>query len=181
VNRALLATPLMALMLAACGLLPLRRTAPGMPGVIFQRGFASNGERIYLTATNEEGEFIPYSGGPGFGGMMMGAYLTCAACHGADGRGGVHTMHMQVMDAPDIRYQALRGEAGEHQADADEGDEGHDGDHHHEGEAYTLEDFRRAVVEGEHPDGEPLSGDMPRWQMSDDDLADLFAHLKTLP
>ena len=69
---------------------PLRRAAPGMPmtGPFFQRGFASNGERIYLTATNEKGEIIRYTGGPGTVGMMMGAYLTCAACHGADGRGG---------------------------------------------------------------------------------------------
>ncbi len=142
-----------------------------MTGPIFQQEFASNGERIYLTATNEAGEYILYEGGPGSGGMMMGGYLTCATCHGADGRGGVHTMHMQVMEAPDIRYQALSGDS-----------DGHgEGDHDHEHADYTLGDFRRAVVEGEHPDGEPLSWDMPRWQMRDRDLADLLAHLKTLP
>lgn len=81
-------------------------------------------------------------------------------------------MHMQVMDAPDIRFIALSGE----------GDE-HGGDHAHEDEhsGYDLEDFGLAVVNGVHPDGEPLSRDMPRWQMTDHDLVDLFEYLKTLP
>jgi len=134
-------------------------------------GSAANGERIYFTATNEEGQRLSYRGGPEFGGMMMGSYLTCAACHGPEARGGTHWMHMQVMDAPDIRYLALQGEAGEH------GDD----EHGEEGEKYTLEDFRLAVVEGKHPDGESLSQDMPRWEMDDQDLADLFEFLKSLP
>jgi mono/diheme cytochrome c family protein len=103
--------------------------------------------------------------------MMMGSYLTCAACHGVDGRGGSHTMHMQVMDAPDIRYAALNGEGEEH------GEQ----DHAEGGTGYSLEDFRRAVTLGEHPDGEPLDSDMPRWRMSEEDLADLFEFIKNLP
>jgi hypothetical protein len=132
---------------------------------------ASNGERIYFTATNDKGESITYTGGPDFGGMMMGSYLTCAACHGPEARGGTHYMHMWVMEAPDIRYKALSSEAGEH------AEEGEDGEH---GE-YSLEDFHRAVVDGEHPDGQPLDRDMPRWQMSDEDLSGLFEFLKSLP
>lgn len=80
-------------------------------------------------------------------------------------------MHMQVMDAPDIRYQALAEEAEEHSGS--ENSDVHDD--------YSLDDFRRAVVDGEHPDGEPLSREMPRWQISDQDLEDLFAFLKSLP
>ena len=80
-------------------------------------------------------------------------------------------MHMQVMEAPDIRYSALSSEAEEHQG------EGHAGE---EGGEYDIEDFRRAVIDGEHPDGEALSRDMPRWRMSEEDLADLFAFLKSL-
>ncbi len=132
-----------------------------------------NGARIYFTGTNADGKRIPYSGGPNFGRMMMGSYLTCAACHGPDGRGGVHWMHMQVMNAPDIRYVALSGEAEEHRGDKDEA-------HAAEHAEYDLDDFRLAVVEGKHPNGEPLSPDMPRWQMSDKDLADLFLFLKSL-
>lgn len=133
----------------------------------------SNGERIYFTATSARGGRIRYAGGPNFGGMMMGSYLTCASCHGPEGRGGLHQMHMQLMDAPDIRYVALSDEMGEHGHEED----GHNDEH---GE-YGLEEFRMAVVEGQHPDGKPLSREMPRWQMSDGDLADLFAFLKSIP
>ncbi len=103
----------------------------------------------------------------------MGGYLTCAACHGPEGRGGTHVMHMQVMDAPDIRYIALSQE--EHEEA--EGNEAHEDEH----PGYGLEEFYLAVIQGKHPDGEPLSADMPRWSMSDEDLADLFAFLQTLP
>jgi hypothetical protein len=37
-----------------------------------------------------------------------------------------------------------------------------------------------AVVEGEHPDGEPLKDDTPRWQIDDADLSDLAHYLKSL-
>lgn len=67
--------------------------------------FTSNGERIYFTATSDYGTDITYTDGPSSSGwMMMGGQLTCASCHGPDGRGGVHGMGMmQVMEAPDIR------------------------------------------------------------------------------
>ena len=45
---------------------------------------------------------------------------------------------------------------------------------------YNLEAFKNAVVNGQHPDGDSLGTDMPRWKMSDDDLADLFAFLQSL-
>lgn len=125
--------------------------------------FASNGEQIYFTAINAKGELIRYTGGPRYGGMMGGG-LACVSCHGVDGRGGLHWMHMQQMDAPDIRYLALA--KGEHEGGAME---------------YDLEMFRQAVVLGQHPDGDSLSPDMPRWALGDEDLADLFAYLKTLP
>ena len=165
------------LLLSACGVVGWGNF-PGNPmtnqgGGWFGSGnFASNGERIYFTATNDNGQRILYTGGPNFGGMMMGrgSNLACASCHGSDGRGGIHTMHMDVMDAPDIRYTALSSEGEEH------GDE--HGDEHGE---YGLDSFRLAVIEGTHPDGESLSRDMPRWRMSDRDLADLFEFLKTLP
>jgi cytochrome c1 len=36
-------------------------------------------------------------------------------------------------------------------------------------------------VSGRHPDGTEVEADMPRWQMSDSDQADVFAFLKSLP
>jgi hypothetical protein len=141
-------------------------------GWFFDSNFSSNGEQIYFTAVNDRGQRIRYTGGQNIGGMMMGmgTNLACVSCHGSDGRGGIHTMHMDVMDAPDIRITALGNEEGDH------GDDEH-GDEHGE---YDLAAFRLAVIGGVHPDGESLSRDMPRWRMDDRDLADLFDFLETL-
>lgn len=81
-------------------------------------------------------------------------------------------MHMDVMDAPDIRIAALSAESDEHQGDA------HEDEH---GEDYDLEAFRRAVVLGQHPNGNSLSRDMPRWVINNTDISDLFEYLKLLP
>jgi hypothetical protein len=63
---------------------------------------------------------------------------------------------MQEMDAKDIRWSTLENE-------------------------FDTEKFRQAVVEGKDPDGTQLSTDMPRWNISNEDLTDLIAFLKTLP
>jgi hypothetical protein len=166
-----------ALLLSAC--FPFgRNRAPMMPGPNWwsNENLSSNGESIYFSATNDQGERIPYTGGPSFGGMMMGSQVTCASCHGANGSGGTHTMHMGIMDAPDIRFQALSGESDEHDDGHDDQDDGHAEEH----TGYDLETFQLAVVEGKHPNGEPLDRDMPRWYMDDDDLADLFEFIISL-
>jgi mono/diheme cytochrome c family protein len=169
------------LLLTACGIVQWG-TVPVGPmmdqggGWLNSGNYSSNGERIYFTSTNDRGQRIPYRGGSFSGGMMMGMsnYLACVSCHGSDGRGGLHTMHMSVMDAPDIRYVALSGEVDEH-TDNPSGDE--HADTHSE---YDLDTFRKAVVEGKHPNGDRLSRDMPRWRISDEELADLFDYLNTL-
>jgi cytochrome c553 len=151
---------LASLILAACGLQPQSgQTAPG------QEPDARNGERIYFTAVSNRGSQISYTGGPNFGGMMMGAYLTCASCHGPEGRGGLHQMHMEVMNVPDIRYSALNSMPEMQEGNA----------------SYGLSDFQKAVEDGEHPDGEQLDSDMPRWRLSDADLQDLYAFIQSLP
>ena len=139
--------------------------------------FGSNGERLYFTATSDRGTTITYTGGPVSGMMMGGGYLACASCHGPDGRGGQHIMHMQTMDAPDIRWSVLSGEMeGEHGGETEtEGGHG-DGD-----SGYDFTTFRLAVGEGKHPDNTSLSSNMPRWNIGDEDLADLVDYLKTLP
>lgn len=181
--KKLLVSLLLCSIFSACGLVERRSINFGMQmpwGDRWRGRFSSNGEQIYMTATNDEGELIAYTSGPGTGGMMMGAYLTCASCHGADGRGGVHAMHMQVMDAPDIRYDALTSEAEEHNESDKDGHTDEGDDHTAQHAEYELTDFRRAVIEGQHPDGEPLDRDMPRWEMNDQDLADLFEFIKSL-
>lgn len=134
--------------------------------------YSSTGEQIYFSGIGGDGLPINYSGGPFFG-MMRGQQLSCASCHGVDGRGGELLAHMRVVRAPNITFTSQIGE----QLD-DSGDiEGHA----HGEEGYNLDDFRQAVVFGRHPDGAPLDSDMPRWQMEDSDLAELFAFLQTLP
>lgn len=85
-------------------------------------------------------------------------------------------MHMETMDAPNIRWDALAGHGGN--GEDEHADEEEDEHAEAEGE-YGLETFRLAVVEGQHPNGEPLSEEMPRWEMSDADLRDLAAYLQT--
>jgi hypothetical protein len=123
----------------------------------------TNGERIYFTGRNESGQRIAYRGGSSSG-MMMAGGLACVSCHGGNAEGGQHRMHMILMDAPSIRWSALAEDAA---AEANHG-------------TYDLATLRRAIVEGRHPNGEPLSDLMPRWQMSDRDLADLAAYLQSL-
>ncbi len=160
---------LAALALAACG-------GSGRGTAWGDGAFRSNGERIYFSATSESGSSIDYSGGPDLGGMMMGGRLTCASCHGTDARGGMHTMDMEKMDAPNIRWSALAGHGGEPQVDTGETGSAHDDDG-----AYGLDTFGLAVSEGVHPDGEQIGGDMPRWEMTEADLQDLAEYLKSLP
>lgn len=168
---------LIGVLITSCGFIIDRIASPFQvlpsSGNIISQDLA-NGERIYFTASNSQGNQIHYSSGPNFGGMMMGTYLTCASCHGPTGRGGVHMMHMQVMDAPDIRYKALVEELEEHS-------EEHGDEHDNEHIEYDLDTFRMAVIEGLHPDGDPLVRDMPRCRMSDQDLADLYEFIKSLP
>ena len=152
----------------ACGISWPGGMSPRGAGPAPNGNYASNGEQIYFTAVNDRGEYISYTGGPAYGGMM-GGQLACVSCHGEDGQGSLHWMHMQQMDAPDIRYSVLASEADEHGS----------GDSHTE--EYDLETFRQAVVLGQHPDDGSLSRNMPRWALNEDDLADLFEYLKTLP
>jgi hypothetical protein len=165
------------LALAACaGLRPITHMAQsstvgtvGSTETTSQQGTDPvNGEQIYFTGIDKQGSHIQHRGGPNFGGMMMGSYLTCAACHGPDAHGGEHVMHMQTMYAPPIFYDALTSMVMEESGGTMEPGR------------YTLDDFRKAVVDGKHPDGDTLDNDMPRWQMSDQDLADLLAFLKTI-
>ncbi len=73
-------------------------------------------------------------------------------------------MGMQVMNAPGIAYPSLVAMAQQTTGKS----------------SYTLDNFRNAVIQGTDVDGSRLSQEMPRWHMSDQDLADLFAFLKTL-
>ncbi len=133
--------------------------------------FNSNGKQIYFSATSKQGSPISYTGGATTG-MMMSGKLACVSCHGTDAAGGKHTMGMETMDAPDIRWPALS--VGHH------GGEVVDSLKQHHEVVYSFESFKNSVENGKHPDGDDLKKDMPRWQMSDADLKDLMNYLKSL-
>lgn len=168
-RKAIVVLGVASILFAGCGVPNL--LGPNRRGVAWGPGsFDSVGEQIYFTSVNAEGERISYRGGPSTG-MMMQGYLSCASCHGPDGRGGRHVMHMEVMEAPDIRWSVLAGE--DHEEGAHDGDDGH-------ADEYNFETFRRAVIDGEHPDGDPLSRDMPRWRMGNESMEALVDYLRTL-
>jgi cytochrome c oxidase subunit 2 len=172
---------LFALLSAACG--PVEQNSG--PGNISAGRYASNGERIYFTATSANGP-ISYTGGPS-GGMILAPArsagvggrgmmeLACADCHGRDGRGGEHVVAMTAIDAPDIRWSTLT--ESEHGEQSTQG-QGKEGEMDHP--PYTEQTFKRAVTQGLDPAGNPLEPAMPRWNMSNQDLDDLIAFLKTL-
>ncbi|WP_158442063.1 c-type cytochrome [Planktothrix agardhii] len=128
-----------------------------------------------MTSTSDRGTNITYTneqssgsmgggsqggmmGGGSSGGMMGNSNMTCASCHGLNGRGGTSTMMgIQTMNAPDIRWSALKNE-------------------------FDAEKFRLAITKGQDPDGKKqLNNYMPRWNIGNEDLADLITYLKTLP
>ncbi len=149
---------------------------PNWPsGLVSQGRFESNGERIYFTATSQRDTEISAEMPVG-GGRMRGMRLrmTCASCHGPDGRGGHIQMMMETVEVPDIRYETLttEGHGGHDNGNGEEEEEEH--------EAYTEETLKQAITEGIAPDGESLDWPMPRWSMSEEDLDDLIDFLKSL-
>ena len=87
-KRNILFIAIVSVLLAACGFIPQGTQVLSGSGTAGDLQ-ASNGERIYFTSVNDAGDRISYSGGPKFGGMMMGTYLTCASCHGPEARGAL--------------------------------------------------------------------------------------------
>lgn len=76
-------------------------------------------------------------------------------------------MMMGAFIAPDIRYKSLTSAQMEHEQ-------------RREHPPYTDETIKRAITQGLDPSGNPLDWPMPRWTMTEADLEDLLAFLKTL-
>jgi mono/diheme cytochrome c family protein len=100
--------------------------------------------------------------------------MTCASCHGPDGRGNRYLAMGRVV-TPDIRFATLSAT----DTDTDTGHiEEEDDEHGHI--PYDEVSIKQAITQGIEPDGEPLNTFMPRWSISDRDLDDLIEFLKTL-
>jgi hypothetical protein len=130
-----------------------------------KRRYSSNGEKIYLTSVDEDGNLILPTSAPGAFTHMMSMMrpLACVHCHGINGKGGF--IFPDGTESADIRWEHLTSKE-----EAEE--EGHP--------PYTEETIREAITDGVNPAGEQLSVYMPRWQMSERDLNDLIAYLKKL-
>jgi hypothetical protein len=119
--------------------------------------YASPGEQLYLSGVDADGLTITATfvgkGMPMQG--MMNRHLVCANCHGQNGRGDFLFPDGTTKSA-DIRWSTLAA-AG-----------------------YDQAKFATAVTQGKDQSGNALSGWMPQWKISDADLADLAAYLKTL-
>jgi cytochrome c oxidase subunit 2 len=133
------------------------RQAPGS-----ELRFKTNGQRIYYTATSGSAAPLTASGGPHWFEMHGGS---CVDCHGPDGTGG-YVVPMTDVVAPNITYSDL---TSKHHM--------HGGEEH---PPYTDALIKRAITKGLDPAGHSLSYAMPRWNMSEGDLNDLIAYLKTL-
>lgn len=81
---------------------------------------------------------------------------SCAACHGADGAGGLHLPSGAV--SADLRHAALVT---------------------HQKRPYTVALLERAISTGIDNMGQPLNPVMPRWRMSRRDLHDVSLYVLT--
>jgi ABC-type branched-subunit amino acid transport system substrate-binding protein len=97
-------------------------------------------------------------------GPAPASILPCINCHGADGRGADDYEGIAPLD---INWYALSG-AGEHQ---------HSQRSH---AAFDERTFARAVSDGVDPNGNELDLSMPRYNVADEDMADLIAYLKVM-
>ncbi|HWR26375.1 MAG TPA: cytochrome c [candidate division Zixibacteria bacterium] len=132
----------------------------------YGKEFQSNGERIYFTSTSNSSKPITAS----IGNMTLGGgAVSCARCHGEDGKGMSGMFMMWKFEAPDIRYSTL----------TETGHGGH-GTHEESEKPYTDELIKRAILQGLDPEGKHLEPPMPQFNMPESDLNDLIEYLKTI-
>ena len=87
--------------------------------------------------------------------------LACVNCHGQEGHSGTVRIMMNNFDVPNITWLVLTSLAEDRPA-------------------YTENSIQKAITTGIDPAGNQLEAPMPVWQMSDSDLNDLVAFIKTL-
>jgi mono/diheme cytochrome c family protein len=107
-----------------------------------------NGRMIFQTGRDSDGKQIAAAKPP--------LRPSCAACHGANGAGGVHLPGGAV--SADLRHKALVV-----------------GQKH----PYNLRLLERAIATGVDNDGQPLNPIMPRWSLSHRDLHDVATYVLT--
>lgn len=106
----------------------------------------ANGRSIFMTGRDLDGRQIVAQTRPLYG--------RCAACHRADGSGGLHFADGAV--SADLRHPALV---------------------EHQRHPYTLALLERAISTGIDNDGHKLDPVMPRWQLPARDLHDVALYV----
>jgi len=121
------------------------------------------GKQIYLQGTSPSGkDILAYLGDESL--EVPGSAMACANCHGFDGQGkpegGITPSNLswEVLSKP---YGLAHADGRKHPA-------------------YTERGLQLAITRGLDPGGNKLLNVMPRYQMSEQDLADLVAYLKRL-
>ncbi len=126
---------------------------------VTKANYGSNGERIYFTGQSESGTGISAIGGHHHMQMHGGG---CVTCHGAEREGGARMWPWFWITAPALTSAAL---LGDHESDG------------HSHAVYDANSLKRAITEGINPAGEVLNDQMPRWQLSEQDLDALVHYL----
>jgi mono/diheme cytochrome c family protein len=108
----------------------------------------ANGRSIFQTGRDLNGKAIYASPPP--------MRASCAACHRANGAGGVHLPGGAV--SADLRHAALVT---------------------HQKHPYNLALLERAIAKGIDNEGKPLHPAMPRWRLSNRDLHDVAQYVLT--
>ncbi|MBV8726174.1 MAG: c-type cytochrome [Candidatus Eremiobacteraeota bacterium] len=109
---------------------------------------ADNGRMIFMQGVDSDGKRITAQAPP--------LRPSCAACHGANGAGGVHLSGGAV--SADLRHRALVTQ---------------------QKHPYTLTLLERAISRGLDNEGKALNPVMPRWKLSPRDLRDVAQYVLT--
>jgi len=121
-----------------------------------------NGMRIYNSAMSRSNQDINIHIGDGQ--LFPPNTVTCASCHGSDGRGRREggAVAVDIRDATLTKPYVRTTESGRTRS------------------PYSDDLLKRAIVEGLDSDGHVLDFTMPRWKMSEGDLDDLILYMHRL-
>jgi mono/diheme cytochrome c family protein len=152
---------LMALLVILLGMLvylfvQVHQLKPGGEKGVTETGTEADlaeGGAIFLMGKDLKGRMIPISGGPRW-------FLTegggCAVCHGDNGEGGKAVRDLKTVP-PSVKEAIKKGIGG-----------------------MSEEEFGNLVRWGELPNGKPRSYEMPRFDLSDEEVRSLLAFIKRL-
>lgn len=122
------------------------------------------GKQIYLHGTSASANALIHARVGAVGTAMPASVVPCVGCHGSDGRG----RREGGVRPPDITWRRLSAPYGQKLP----------GGRRHP--AYGEASFARALSEGVDPAGNRLDPAMPRFVMSQRDMASLIAYIKRL-